>query len=388
VNNISDAIIIGAGVHGASLAFHLAQRGMKALVLEKKFVGAGATGRSSGLVRMHYDVKQDSELAWVSFQYFRNWREMIGGECGFTRTGFVQLVSQDDTEKLKANVKMHQQLGIPVMLIKADDVQRLAPSFITDDIELAAYEPESGYAMPSDTTNAMMNAAKDKGARLIQDCMVTGIEVKSGKVTSVQTTQGEFSAPIIVNAAGPWAGTINAMVELDLPYDTWRHDTMFVARPRQIGPSHPTVIDFANDMYFRPEGNLTLVGLNDGNPLGESPDSNTDHAQKGFIERGIDRICQRIPIMENGALHSAHAGYDGITPDQHPMLGAAGPDGFFLDCGFSGTGFKIAPAVGLCLSELILDGKSQTVDLSLFKPQRFAEGKPIAGQHPYGDIWR
>ena len=382
MSNTADVIIIGAGVHGASLAFHLAQRGIKSIMLEKKFVAAGATGRSSGLVRMHYDVPEDTQLAWVSFQYFRNWKEVVGGDCGFTRTGFIQLVAPADVHILKANVASHQEIGVPVILIHADDVKRLAPSFATDDVVLAAYEPESGYAMPSDTANALMNAARQKGAQLIQDCAVTGVLTDS-KVKSVQTTQGEFFAPIIVNAAGAWAGKINEMVGLDLPYDTWRHDTMFVARPRQVGPSHPAVIDFANEMYFRPEGDLTLVGLEDGNPIGQSPDNDTDHAQKGFIERGIDRICRRIPIMENGGLHSAHGGYDGITPDQHPLLGAAGPDGFYLDCGFSGTGFKTSPAVGLCMSELILDGKAKTVDLSIYGPQRFAEGKPIVGKHPY-----
>jgi len=160
-----------------------------------------------------------------------------------------------------------------------------------------------------------------------------------------------------------------------------------VARPPQVGASHPSVIDFANDMYFRPERDLTLVGLEDGNPLGESPDSDTDHARQGFVERGIDRICRRIPIMENGGLHSAHGGYDGITPDQHPLLGAAGPDGFYLDCGFSGTGFKTSPAVGLCMSELILDGKSKTVDLSIYSPARFAEGRSVRGEHPYSTVW-
>ena len=387
MTNTADIIIIGAGVHGASVAFHLAQRGVKATILEKKFVAAGATGRSSGLVRMHYDVKQDTELAWVSFQYFRNWKEIVGVDCGFTRTGFIQLVAPADTETLKANVAAHQAIGVPVMLIKEDDVKRLAPAFNVDDIELAAYEPESGYAMPSDTANALINAAREKGARLIQDCTVTGIMTQSGKVMGVGTTQGEFNAPVVVNAAGAWAAVINSIIGLDLPYSTWHHDTMFVVRPHEIGPSHPTVIDFAYEMYFRPEGNLTLVGLEDGNPLGESPDSDTDHATKGFVERGIDRICRRIPSMETGALHSAHAGYDGITPDQHPYLGAAGPEGFYLDCGFSGTGFKTGPAVGLCMSELILDGKSKTVDISIYSPQRLSEGKQITGEHAYSSIW-
>jgi glycine/D-amino acid oxidase-like deaminating enzyme len=388
MTNKADVIIIGAGVHGASLAFHLAQRGVKALLVEKKFVGAGATGRSSGLVRMHYDVRQDTELAWLSFDYFRNWREMVGGDCGFTRTGFLQFAAAKDIDALKANVAMHRDIGVPVTLIGPEEVRQIAPSFRTDDIEVAAYEPESGYAMPSDTANAMMHAAREKGARLIQDCTVTGILVGGGRARGVQTTRGEFEAPIIVNAAGPWAGRINEMAGLDLPYDTWGHDTMFVKRPPELASGHPTVIDFVNDLYFRPEGELTLVGLEDGNPSGESPDGETNHARQGFIEHAIERICKRIPMMENGHVHSAHGGYDGITPDQHPLLGAAGPDGFYLDCGFSGTGFKIAPAVGLCMSELILDGAAKTVDISIYAPQRFAEGKRIAGEHPYDDIWR
>ena len=382
----ADVIIIGAGVHGASLAFHLAGRGVKPIVLEKNFIGAGATGRSSGLVRMHYDVRQDSELAWISFDYFRNWAELVGGESGFTRTGFIQIVARENEGALRKNTLMHQGIGIASFLITADDVKRLAPSFVTDDFDVAAYEPESGYADPSATTTSLINAAKEKGAHIVQDCAVTGIIVEGGKAKGVRTSQGDYFAPAVVNAAGVWAQAINASVGLDLPFTTWRHDTMFVGRPKEMGPSHPVVIDFPNEMYFRPEtGGLTLVGLEDGNPLGESPEGDTDHAQKGFVERAIERICQRVPVMEKGYLHTAHGGYDGITPDQHPLLGRAGPEGFYLQCGMSGTGFKIAPAVGLCMAELILDGEAKTVDISIYRPERFAEGKEITGN--YGSNW-
>lgn len=381
----ADVIIIGAGVHGASLAFHLAQRGVKVTVLEKRFVAAGATGRSSGLVRMHYDTEVDSRLAWESFRYFRNWKELVGGECGFTRTGFIQIVAREHVEALRANVAVQQSIGIPSFLITADDVRRLAPSFATDDFDIAAYEPESGFAMPGDTAMALMTAARASGARLLQDCAVTGIQTAGGRVTGVETSRGVFSAPVVVNAAGAWAGQLNKLAGLELPYDTWRHDTMFVKRPASIGPSHPTVIDFPKELYFRPEGGLTLVGLEDGNPLGESPDGDADHARAGFVERAIERICQRVPVMEQGGLHSAHGGYDGITPDQHPMLGLAGLDGFYLDCGFSGTGFKIGPAVGLCMAELIVDGMAKTVDISALTPLRFAQGKLISGA--YENIW-
>jgi sarcosine oxidase subunit beta len=386
MSHTTDVIIIGGGVHGASIAFHLAQRGTKAIVLERNFISAGATGRSSGLVRMHYDTEADSRLAWESFRYFRNWKEMVGGNCGFTRTGFIQLVKAKYVEMLKKNTAMQQQIGIPTFLVTQDDLKRLIPHMLVDDIELAAYEPESGYAMPSDTANALMNAAREKGARLVQTCAVTGVQVAGGKVTGVHTSQGDFSAPVIVNAAGAWADRINKMIGLDLPYGTWKHDVMMVQRPKVIGASHPAVIDFPNLMYFRPEGELTLVGLEDFNPQGEDPDGDADHASKGFVERAIDRICLRVPVMEQGGLHSAHSGYDGITPDQHSIIGAAGPDGYYLDCGHSGTGFKTAPAAGLCVAELILDGAAKTVDISVLSPHRFAEGKLIKGN--YENIWQ
>jgi sarcosine oxidase subunit beta len=389
MSNTTEVIIIGGGVHGASLAFHLTQRGVKPIVLEKSFVASGATGRSSGLVRMHYDTELDSRLAWTSFNYFRNWEELVGGACGFTRTGFIQIVARGYADALRANVLMHQQIGIPSLIISAQDAHRLFPALLTDDFDIAAYEPESGYAAPSDTAMSLMNAARERGALLIQDCAVTGVQTAGGKVTGVKTTREDFSAPVVVNTAGAWAGRINQMAGLELPYDTWRHDILFVKRPPDIGSSHPAVIDFSREMYLRPEqGGLTLVGLEDGNPLGESPDGDTDHAKPGFVERAIERICARIPAMEKGGLHSAHSGYDGITPDQHPMLGTAELEGFYLDCGFSGMGFKIAPAVGLCMSELILDGKTTTVDISDFSPSRFAEGKLVKGKHSYNYVWR
>lgn len=383
-----DLLIIGGGIHGASLAFHLSGRGVKVAVLEKRFLAAGATGRSSGLVRMHYDLEAEARLAWESFGWFRDWKERVGGDSGFTRTGFIQIVKREHVDALKANTLMLQRIGVPALLVTAEDVKRLAPSFVTDDFDFAAYEPESGYGDPVSTATSLMNAAKARGAVFVQDCQVTGITLQSGKVAGVSTSKGDFSAPIVVNAAGAWARQVCQMAGLDLPLGTWSHDVMFVARPPELRLPHPTVIDFPNSMYFRPEGSLTLVGLEDGNPLDEDPDSGSDHARAGFVERAVDRLCQRVPLMERGGLHSAHGGYDGITPDQHPALGPLGPEGFWLDCGFSGTGFKTSPAVGLCMSEWILDGAPKTVDISIFTPARFAEGRHLESEHPYESIWR
>ncbi|MFC2028716.1 NAD(P)/FAD-dependent oxidoreductase [Chloroflexota bacterium] len=384
-----DVLIIGAGIQGASLAFHLSKRDITCLVIEKYFLASGATGKSSGLVRMHYDSKLESQLAWESFRYFLNWKELVGGECGFTRTGFLELFGRDYEKQLLANISMHQEIGIPAFVADAGDVKRLAPSFYTEDLNLASYEPESGYADPTAAAASLMDAARRNGTVFRQGVQVTGIQVKSGRVAGVKTSQGSINGGIVVNAAGAWAAQVAAMVGLSIPVDTWRHDTMFIRRPQEMGPSHPTVIDFIRSMYFRPEtGDLTLVGLEDGNPIGEDPDGDVDIVRPGFVDRASDRICERIPVMEQGSLHSASGGFDGITPDQAPILDQAGPDGFYLACGFSGTGFKIAPAVGACMAELILDGRSRTVDISPFNLKRFEKGNFFSGENAYQKLWR
>lgn len=383
-----DAIVIGAGVIGTSIAFHLTERGLRPVILERKQVGFGATGKSSGLVRMHYDLEAESHLAWTSFQYFRNWRERVGGECGFTRTGFLHIEPANHVTQLRKNVEMHKRLGIPTDVITGADVKRIAPSFNTEDIEFAAYESESGYADPMLTVNSFLTAAKERGAVYVQDCEVTNIQTSGSKVISVQTTRGEFSAPIVVNAAGAWSGRIGKMVGVEIPLGTWTHDVVHMRRPAVVG-NHPTVIDSSLSMYFRPDsGDLILVALEDDSRIGESPDADLSYVAKDFVNRAVERICKRIPAMEQGSLHSSHVGRDALTPDQRAVIGQAGPDGFYMVTGFSGTGFKLSPAIGLCTTELIFDGKSKTVDISGFDPMRFERGERLKGENDYGFIWR
>ncbi len=384
----ADAIVIGAGIHGASLAFHLASAGCKVVVLERSTAAGGATGRSSGLVRMHYDVEADARLAWVSHAYFANWSERVAGDAGFVQTGFVQLVPPDEVEELRANVAMQQRLGIDTQLIGPDEVRERVPGIVVDDVEVAAWEPTSGYADPTMTTTSMITAAVARGARLFTRCLVSEIVQEGDRVVGVETSRGRFEAPIVVNAAGAWAGPLAASVGVEVPLQVWRHDVAYVRRPEGM-PRHPVIIDFANSMYARPEGDsLTLVALEDGNPQGGSPDAPVDAAAPGFLEKAAERLSRRLPAMEDAGLHSAHSGQDGITPDQHPIIGPAGPDGFYLDCGFSGTGFKIAPGVGAALAELILAGEAKVADLRPYRFERFAEGDPIVGEHPYAPIWR
>ena len=384
----ADVIIVGAGIHGASLAFHLAERGVKATVLEKSTVAAGATGRSSGMVRMHYDVEADARLAWRSWAYFDDWAERVGGDSGFNDVGFLQMVPPEEMAALEANVAMQQRLGIVTGIVDAAEVRRLLPGIDIGDDQVAAFEPHSGFADPTSSTTSLMARALDQGARLVQRCTVTGVRVEGDRVTGVATTRGDFDAPIVVNAAGAWAGRVAAMVGLDVPLGVWRHDVAYVQRPPDV-PRHIGFIDFANLFYSRPEGeSLTLVALEDGNPMDGDPDAPVDRAAPGFIERAAERIVRRLPPFARAGLHSAHSGQDGITPDQHPVIGPAGPEGFWLDCGYSGTGFKIAPAVGASLAQLIVEGPAANDDLSIYRYARFAEGEQIVGEHPYAPVWR
>jgi sarcosine oxidase, subunit beta len=337
---------------------------------------------------MHYDVEAEAELAWRSHAYFRDWEHRVGGDSGFNRVGFLQMVPPHEVEPLRANVAMQQKIGIKTDLIDADEVRRLVPGIVIHDDEVAAFEPLSGYADPTASTTSLMAGAVARGARLVQGCAVTGVRVQGDRVVGVDTTRGAYDAPQVVDAAGAWAGRIAASVGLELLMNVWRHDVAYVQRPPDI-PRHIAFIDFLNALYCRPEGeSLTLVALEDGNPTQGDPDAPVDSAAVGFIERAAERLVARLPQFARAGLHSAHSGQDGITPDQHPIIGPAGPEGFWLDCGFSGTGFKIAPAVGASLAQLITEGMDANQDLSIYRLGRFAEGKLIVGEHPYGPIWR
>lgn len=389
MSDTADVIVIGAGVQGASLAFHLASRGASVIVVERSSLAAGATGRSSGLVRLHYDLLAETRLAWVSFPYFRDWAERVGGECGFTRTGFLWIEPASGGDRLRANVAEHRALGIEKSVVGAEEMRRIAPGLAVQDDEVAAWEPGSGYADPSGTTASFMRAARDRGARLVAGAEVTAIPVAGGRVTGVETTRGSFAAPVVVDVAGGWAARVAALAGLDIPVTVWRHDTGYLGVPSSVARPIPVVIDSACGMYFRPEGSeLVLIGLEDHSGMGGSPDRDTSEADADFRDRATDRIVRRVPGLIDGTFRSAHSGQDGITPDQHPILGPAGPDGFYLDCGHSGTGFKTAPAVGLGMAETILDGAATSVDLAPFAFERFAQGRLLVGEHGGEPTWR
>ncbi|MGE5464453.1 MAG: NAD(P)/FAD-dependent oxidoreductase [Syntrophothermus sp.] len=389
MNQTYDAIVIGAGVMGASIAFHLAERGLKTAILERKVTASGATGHSSGLVRMHYDLAAESELTFKSYQlYFSNWKERVGGECGFQQTGFLQIARREHEEKLRGNVANQQRIGINTSVITADEVRKLFPDLVTEHFDYAAYEPDSGYADATLTTNSFIEAAKRNSATLIQNCEVTAIHTQGGKVKGVSTTKGDLEAPILINAAGAWAKQVASLAGIQVPLETWTHDVAFLYRPPSLGRI-PACIDDVINCYYRPEGSALILAAGEDESLrGEPPDAEDQTPTDTFLEKLIDQMVKRIPKIEESGLHSIHVGRDGITPDQRAIYGPSGLDGFYLACGLSGTGFKTSPAAGASLVELIFDGAPKTVDITPFRFERFAEGRLLEGEYGYGHIWK
>lgn len=305
------------------------------------------------------------------------------------RTGFLQLVPPSLADALRANVSMLQAIGIDTHTVGSQEVAELVAGMVADDIVVAAYEPRSGYADPAGTAAGFLAAARAQGARLRFGCRVETVALAGGRVIGVDTDRGSLRAAVVVIAAGAWSAELAATLGLDIPVRPWRHETAFLGLPAGRGPDLPIVLDHARQVYFRPEGReQLLVGLETANELGGSPDRPFTPIDPDVTGELISRLCARLPWMSGGTLRGAYRGQDGMTPDQRPIIDRAGPEGLYLLCGFSGTGFKTAPAVGLGMAEMIMDGEARSVDLSPYTLGRFAEGRLLVGEHPYGDLWQ
>lgn len=383
-----DAVVIGGGVHGASIAYHLAKRKMRVMLVEKRFFAAGGTGKSTALVRQHYDNYVESKLTYESWKYFVNWKEMVSGrDAGFIKTGFIRTVIPEELVALRANADMHHQIGIRSELITAAQVKEIEPNWDVSDIECAAYEPESGYADPQATTLSFVERARELGAQFHQQTTVLKINVRNNRVVGVTTDKlGEISTPKVIVAAGPWTPHLLKPLGIDLPITCERHQVASFFRPEGVS-ARVCCIDGAKEMYFRPEGhNLILVGCGMG-AKEINPDQYNEVIDDDHIEYTAEKISRRIPGMINGLSQGGWAGFYDMTPDEKCLVGELPISGLYVNAGHSGTGFKIAPALGLCIGELICDGVSKTVDLSPLHWSRFQKGEKYFGDHPYSTSW-
>jgi sarcosine oxidase subunit beta len=384
---IADIVILGAGVIGASIAFQLTQRKAgRIVILDKDHVGRGGSGRSSALIRMHYSYPPEVQLALVSLHMFQHWREIVGEPGDFRKTGFVRIVHPNETERLKLNVEMQRHAGVNVQLITREELKQIEPDWSVDEVELAAYEPDSGYGDGAGVANDFLSRARDKGATYLPRTQATSLLVAGDRIRGVYTDHGEIHAPIVVAATGPWSRPLFQKAGYDLPIETEYQQVAILKNAPGMKSGGCACIDSVTATYFRSDGpDKFLVGDFYGK-RGADPDNFPQRASDDLLEEIIERASRRIPALENAEVMRGVTGVYDMTPDCRPLLGEIpGIGGLYVCAGFSGMGFKISPGIGVVMSELLLDGRSKTVDISPFRPSRFAEGQPIKAEYEYKD---
>ena len=384
----ASVVIVGGGATGASTAFHLAQRGVKDVVLlEKSFLASGPTGRSSACVRQHYSTPETCRLVLKALRFFRSFEEHTKGRtAGFTHTGYLLGVDDRLKKEMTASVKLQQTQGIDSRLISPQEAKEIEPRLNVDDLTAACWEPDAGYADPSQTTQGFAGAAREMGVRVMEETQVTGIRMNGDRVTAVETNKGTIETAKVLNAAGTWSHHLGKMVGVDIPITVCRHKIALVAWPSTARGKHPMVYDFVTNIYTRPEtGDMILVGPLDSDELHDTADPDAYREGLNLDEKTdlLARAATRFPVLERGGVDKAYAGCFDVTPDWHPVIDEPGPQGFYVAAGFSGHGFKLSPAIGDMTAKLIADGKKPDDDVHAFRLSRFKEGKPIRGT--YGD---
>ncbi|HEY6102495.1 MAG TPA: FAD-binding oxidoreductase [bacterium] len=379
-----DVIIVGGGIFGAAAACFLTERRLNVLVLEGREIASGATGWTSGIIRVHYSNEPEARLALLSRTYFREWSEAIGGTAGFRETGFLRIVGRHDRDRLLENVAMLRRIGTPVELLEPDDLRQLQPDLAVDDVGGAAYEPEGGFAVGVEATRALIARAVAGGAEVRQGSMVTAVRVVAGgRVTGVETSGGPIASPRVLIAAGAWSAGLLRPIGIDLPVRVKLIRAGLVTHPPGGRLRHMTTYDDAIGTYFRPDaGTRTEFGLR--YVWDVSPELGPAAVGMEVLADGAQHLVRRIPALTDGGLVRGWGAPDGFSSDGASIFGAApGIDGLYLAIAGSGTGFKIAPAAGLGLAELISEDPSPTVDLRPFRPQRFIEGDVLQGPTDY-----
>ena len=379
----AEVVVIGGGIMGTSLAFALTKLGVRnVLVVERGTLASGASGKTGALLRQHYTNVPEATLAHLSLQTFRNWDDVVGGDCGFAETGSIVTVATSgpdvgNIERMRRVIAMQNRAGIKSEVISADQLFELQPFTNVDDIAVAAYERESGYVDSLAATRGMAEAAIRGGARFAEGRTVTEIASDGGRVRGVETDAGPIEAGAVVAAAGAWSVPLLAGIGVAVPVEAQRVQVVVLTRPLDMpADGTMTYVDTAAGFFCRNWGpNRTLAGVGGGefhdivDPLNwdERPNAGFGEVVKGYIARRMPAMAKATPLY-------GHAGIYDMTPDTHPILSTVdGLDGLYLMLGFSGAGFKKGPAVGQCMAELIVNGHSTTVDLTPFRLSRFAE---------------
>jgi len=386
----ADVVVIGGGCMGTSIAYNLKRNGMdKVTLVEKRFVGSGATGRSAGVVRQHYSTEFMVRMATKSLRVIRDFQEGLGADSGYRRTGLIVAVGEEGIDALRQTVAMQRMLGVDTKVVSPPELRQVQPELYTDDLAGGAFEPDAGYADPSLTTTGYAKAAETLGVKILQKTEVVGVELSGRKVTAVKTNQGErILTPVIVNATNAWANRINEMVGVKLPIQSVRSQVCLLRRPPDFQNSHVVLFDFVKLTYLKAEGDTqTLVGTLDPQvdlsaPV--DPDLCPDSIDYEHVEMLSGKIVHRFPVMGRAVPRGGWSGPYDVTPDWHPILDRVEDvEGYYCAVGFSGHGFKLCPAVGEMMTDLIIHGKRAGSDIENFRSTRFKEGKPIVPKYAY-----
>jgi sarcosine oxidase subunit beta len=375
---------------GVSIAHHLARAGAgKVLLLEKRFIGAGSSGKSGAIIRQHYSTSLLVQMARAGVTTFRDFDANVGGDAGWRNPGCLFVASDRERRALEGNVELMRGAGAEAEVLAGLSMTEAAPAFSFEDDEMGAWEPEAGYVDPASVLGGYAASAARSGVRIEEGVEVLEISVTAGRIASIHTSAGVMKTSTAVLCAGPWARKLALTSGLDLPLTVVRPQIAYFRRPADFGHTdHPVLGDLVHGFYCRPdEGGRTLAGALDisDDEVIEDPDHYEQSASTEFIQATHDRLTRRAPGMRRAFGRGGYSGLYTNTPDSHPLLGKApGIDGLYLAVGFSGHGFKLSPAVGRGLAELITTGAYQTLDLSPLRPTRYAEGEQIKGAWEYG----
>lgn len=374
----AEVVVVGGGVVGAAISFQLARLGTRVTLLERDSLASGATGASGALVRTHYPDTAEAALALAALGWFTNWDELVGGDCGFVRTGFLQLVASGDHDLLRANTAALRGIGVDTRIVDADEIRAIEPGIAVEDDAIAAYEPASGYADPVATTQSLAAAARRHGADIRVGTTARSLLHDGSGVRGVVTDYGSVEAELVVLANGAWSVPLMSELGVELPIRTMRGQATLVERPGSIrgDAGHVTVIDRRAGIYLRPHGSdRSLVGLSGASESVSAASPDDVVASAELADRARDRLGAVLPAFAGAEVVHAQAGPLDITPDHCALLGhAPGVEGVVLAVGMSGSGFKKAPAVGACVAELIHSGASPTAPIAPFDPARFERG--------------
>lgn len=369
----AEVVIIGAGIMGCSIAWHLAQRGLTdVVVLERDAIGRGATADAAGGIRLQFSTETNIRLSQISLDYWESFDERFDASINLRQQGYLFLLtSESEADVFRSNLALQQSLGVPARWVTPDDIKELNPAVVVDDIIGGTFCPKDGWADTSTSTMGFAQAARRLGVRIFEDTPVTGIDVEDGRVTGVRSGDHTIATPLIICCAGPQTNDVGRLAQLDIPILPYRRMS-FITEPFDGIPSTvPMTIEFARSLYFHPESAGFLFGMSNK----DEPTSDNKSVDDDWMATTVEALIERAPVFENASVLRGWAGFYEVTPDDNPLLGHVPDlDGFIVAAGFSGHGFMQGPAIGLAISELVVDGHTTTIDLSAFRPSRFQEG--------------